>query len=57
VTHNHQRATFDEVQADLRRHFQRLVEQPNIVLRQVGSAFADEPVRLPAAVRPFAYAA
>ncbi len=57
VTHTHQRGTFDEVQTDLRRHFQRLVEQPNVVLRQVGSAFADEPALLPAAVRPFAYAA
>jgi len=57
VTHNHQRATFADVQADLRDHFQRLAAQPNAVLRQVGSSFADEPARLPAAERPFAYAA
>lgn len=57
VTHNHKRGSFDEVQADLRGHFQRLAAQPNVVLRQVGSSFADESARLPAAVRPFAYAA
>jgi transposase len=57
VTHNHQRETFDDVQADLRDHFQRLAAQPNVVLRQVGSPFADEPALQPAAVRSFALAA
>jgi transposase len=57
VTHNHQRATFDEVQADLRDHFQRLATQPNDVLRHMGSPFADEPALQSAAVRPLARAA
>jgi transposase len=57
VTHNHQRDTFDEVQADLRGHFQRLAAQPDVVLRQVGSQFADEPALPPAAIRPLALAA
>jgi transposase len=57
VTHNHQRGTFDEVQADLRDHFARLAAQPNAVLRQVGSPFADEPAFQSAAIRPFARAA
>ena len=51
VTHNHQRETFDAVQADLRDHFQHLAAQPNAVLRQVGSPFADAPVLQSAAVR------
>jgi transposase len=57
VTHNHQRGTFDEVQADLRGHFQRLAAQPNAVLRQVGSPFADESALLPAAICPLRLAA
>ena len=47
VTHNHQRAAFVEVQADLRRHFQRLLAQPHAVLRQLGSPYADAPILLP----------
>jgi transposase len=57
VTHNHQRATFDELQADMRGHFQHLAEQPIVVLRHVGSPFADEPAIQPAALRPLALAA
>jgi transposase len=57
VTHNHQRGTFDAVQADLRDHFQRLAAQPNAVLRHVGSPFADAPALLSAAIRPLARAA
>jgi hypothetical protein len=57
VTHNHQRESFDAVQADLRDHFQHLAAQPNAVLRQVGSPFADAPVLQSAAVRSFDLAA
>ena len=57
VTHNHQRQMFEDVQADLRRHFQTLAAEPQRVLQQIGSPYADQPARLPAAERPFAYAA
>jgi len=43
VTHNHQRTTFGAVQEDIREHFATLVEHPNLVLRQIGSPFADAP--------------
>jgi transposase len=57
VTHNHRRGTFDELRADLRTHFRRLAEQPNAVLRQLGSPHADVPSPQLAGVRPFARAA
>lgn len=44
VTHTHQRAAFVELQADLQRHFQALAVQPQRVLQQVGSPYADQPV-------------
>jgi transposase len=66
VTHNHQRQSFEELQADLESHFQRLVAQPQAVLRQLGSQYADAPILLPPSVhapitlsvdQAFAYAA
>ena len=47
VTHNHQRRTFADLQADLRQHFQRLLAQPHAVLRQLGSPYVDTPLLLP----------
>jgi transposase len=41
VTHNHQRETWEEVQDDIRRHFTLLAQQPDQVLRHIGSAFAE----------------
>jgi transposase len=43
VTHNHQRSKFEALQADLRRHFQTLAAQPQRVLQQIGSPYADHP--------------
>jgi transposase len=43
VTHNHQRSAFADLQEDLRQHFQRLLAQPQAVLRQLGSQHADAP--------------
>jgi len=51
VTHNHQRRTFADLQADLRHHFQSLRAQPHAVLRQLGSPHADAPRLLPPSVR------
>jgi transposase len=42
VTHNHQRETWLEVQADIVQHFALLRQQPDEVLRHLGSAFAEE---------------
>jgi transposase len=50
VTHNHQRQVFDDLQADLRYHFERLVAQPHAVLRQLGSPYADGPLLHPPSV-------
>ena len=47
VTHNHHRRTFEELQEDLRQHFQRLLAQPHAVLRQLGSPYAAGPILLP----------
>jgi hypothetical protein len=43
VTHNHQRSLFEALQADLRRHFQTLAAEPQRVLQQIGSPYADHP--------------
>lgn len=53
VTHNHQRTTFAALLEDIYAHFQTLREHANLVLRQIGSPFADQG---PAA-QPLAYAA
>jgi hypothetical protein len=53
VTHNHQRTTFAALLEDMYAHFQTLREHANLVLRQMGSPFADQE---PAA-RPLTYAA
>ena len=50
VTHNHHRRTFEDLQEDLRHHFQRLLAQPHAVLRQLGSPYADVPILLPSSV-------
>lgn len=42
VTHNHQRETWLEVQADIVQHFALLRQRPDEVLRHLGSAFAEE---------------
>jgi transposase len=39
VTHNHQRATFAALLADIQVHFQTLGQHPDLVLRQIGSPF------------------
>ena len=57
VTHNHQRDTFGEVRGDIRGHFQRLTEQPQGVLRQLGSHHTRAVDAPPAAVRSLALAA
>jgi DDE superfamily endonuclease len=46
VTHNHQRGLFEALHADLRRHFQTLAAEPQRVLQQVGSPYADQPVSI-----------
>jgi DDE superfamily endonuclease len=43
VTHNHQRRLFEALQADLRRHFQTLAAEPQRVLQQIGSPYAEHP--------------
>jgi transposase len=40
VTHNHQRTTFAALLDDIHVHFQTLGQQPDLVLRQIGSPFA-----------------
>jgi transposase len=42
VTHNHQRSTFGALLEDIRVHFQTLAQQPALVLRHIGSPFADQ---------------
>jgi transposase len=42
VSHNHQRETWLEVQADIVQHFALLRQRPDEVLRHLGSAFATE---------------
>jgi DDE superfamily endonuclease len=42
VTHNHQRATFPALLEDIHSHFQTLRQHPDLVLRQIGSPFADQ---------------
>jgi len=50
VTHNHQRTTFAALLEDIHAHFQTLRQHPDLVLRQIGSQFADQvPVALPLA--------
>jgi len=44
VTHNHQRETFAALVEDLQIHFQTLAAHPPLVLRQLGSPFADQVV-------------
>jgi hypothetical protein len=41
VTHNHQRDTFAALVEDIQVHFQTLEQHPHLVLRQLGSPFAD----------------
>jgi transposase len=42
VTHNHQRETFAALVEDIEAHFQTLAHYPHLVLRQLGSPFADQ---------------
>ena len=42
VTHNHQRMTFAALLEDIQAHFEALRQYPNLVLRQIGSPFADQ---------------
>ena len=42
VTHNHQRTTFAALLEDIHGHFRILVARPDLVLRQIGSPFADQ---------------
>jgi transposase len=42
VTHNHQRTTFAALLEDMQAHFQTLRQHPELVLRQIGSPFADQ---------------
>jgi transposase len=50
VTHNHQRTTFAALLEDIQAHFETLRQQPDLVLRQIGSPFADQrPVAQPLA--------
>jgi hypothetical protein len=42
VTHNHQRSTFATLLEDIHEHFQTLQQHPDLVLRQIGSPFADQ---------------
>src|SRR5215475_1524973 len=42
VTHNHQRTTFAALLEDIQAHFEALRQHPNLVLRQIGSPFADQ---------------
>ena len=47
VSHNHQRETWLEVQADIVQHFALLRQRPDEVLRHLGSAFAEHRPRTP----------
>jgi hypothetical protein len=42
VTHNHQRTTFAALLEDIHDHFQTLKQHPDLVLRQIGSPFAEQ---------------
>ena len=42
VTHNHQRPTFAALLEYIHEHFEALRQHPNLVLRQIGSPFADQ---------------
>ena len=42
VTHNHQRSTFGALLEDIRSHFQTLAQQPALILRHIGSPFAEQ---------------
>jgi DDE superfamily endonuclease len=42
VTHNHQRPTFAALLEDRHEHFETLRQHPELVLRQIGSPFADQ---------------
>ena len=53
VTHNHQRTTFAALLEDIQAHFETLRQHPDMVLRQIGSPFADQG----AAAQPLLYAA
>ena len=62
VTHNHQRDSFAVLREDIRVHFQTLLQQPERVLRQIGSPFGDQPTLIemaekPLAIQPLAFAA
>jgi|RhiMetdeSRZDD1v2_1073273.scaffolds.fasta_scaffold37198_8 integrase len=53
LTQCHQRTTFAALLEDIQAHFETLRQHPNLVLRQMGSPFADQgPV-----AQPLAYAA
>ena len=41
VTQNHQRTTFAALLEDIQTHFETLRQHPDLVLRQIGSPFAD----------------
>jgi transposase len=53
VTHHHQRPTFAALLEDIQEHCELLRQHPNLVLRQIGSPFADQEPVAP----PLAYAA
>jgi hypothetical protein len=53
VTHNHQRTTFAALLEDIHAHFETLRQHPDLVLRQIGSPFAEQVT----ADHPFPYAA
>jgi transposase len=42
VTHNHQRPTFAALLEDIQAHFATLRQHPDLVLRQMGSPFAEQ---------------
>ena len=41
VTHNHQWTIFAALLEDIHEHFETLRQHPKLVLRQIGSPFAD----------------
>jgi transposase len=53
VTHKHQRPTFAALREDIDAHFQTLRQQPDLVLRQIGTPFAEQV----SAAQPLSYAA
>jgi transposase len=53
VTHNHQRTAFATLLEDIHEHFKPLRQPPDLVLRQIGSPFADQV----SAAQPLPYAA